>query len=507
MSLKFTALKNVGSNWFGIAVSLIVGVFLSPFILHSLGDDAFGLWILIFSFTGFYGIFDLGIRSSIVKYVAEFEATGDRDRLTRLVNVSFFAYSCIGLILLVAVSIGSVCVDLIFRISPNFQHSARLLFLMVGWAVALGFPLSTFGGVLEGLQRFFFLNLTQSAASLLRALLIVIAIRHGKGLLTISFITVIIPLACYLTYAWHARHLLQLRFGKRFIDRPTFRQISHYSAFSFISIVARQLRFQADAVIIGAMLSTAAITRFSIGSKLIGYSTLVVGGLGAIITPMSSQFDVSADRERLRKLLILGNRACALTAFPIGVLLLVLGKSIIDVWVGPQYESSYIILLILLIPSLLWDIQTSSRQILYGMGLHKALALVNVVEGLVNVVISIMLIRHWGIVGDALGTAIPLTLTCLFFLPSYLCRKLGVSLKDFVCQAYLLPLMLCVPMVAAVLCLQRLFHPRNYLQLASQMAGGCLVYAAGALWLLFTSGLGVEVRSKFRQSVLQAFGR
>jgi O-antigen/teichoic acid export membrane protein len=43
--------KNVGSSWFSLGISILVGVFLSPFILHRLGDTAFGIWILIFSST------------------------------------------------------------------------------------------------------------------------------------------------------------------------------------------------------------------------------------------------------------------------------------------------------------------------------------------------------------------------------------------------------------------------------------------------------------------------
>jgi O-antigen/teichoic acid export membrane protein len=131
MNFKGQVLKNIGSSWFGVATTLAVGVILPPFILHRLGDEAFGLWILIFSFTGYYGIFDFGIRSSIVKHVAEFEGTRDRDRLIRLVNVSLFIYGCIALILLVAVGIGSLYVGSIFHISPSFQQKARLLFLIV----------------------------------------------------------------------------------------------------------------------------------------------------------------------------------------------------------------------------------------------------------------------------------------------------------------------------------------------------------------------------------------
>jgi len=508
MNLKVKALRNVGSNWFGAAVTTAVGFFLSPFILHRLGDDAFGLWILIFSLTGYYGIFDFGIRSSIVKYVAEFEATGDRDRLTRIVNVSIFSFGCVALVLMAATGVCSLYLGSIFRVPPGFLHTARLLVLVAGTAVALGFPLSVFTGVLEGLQQFHFINLAQVLSTLLRALLIVLALRHGLGLLSIVFITVALPLLSYLAYAWRVTRTMPLSFGARYVDGPTFRQIFHYSSSSFVSQIAYRLRFQTDAVIIGAMLSASAITYFSIGSKLVTYAFMPLAGLGQIFTPMASHFDATGDRERLRKLFVQGNRACALLVFPISILLLVLGKSLIDVWVGARYESSYVILVILVIPNVLFLMQGSSRQVLYGIGRHRALAIVNVTEGVVNVVMSIVLIRYWGIVGDAIGTAIPLTCSAIFFLPLYVCRLLDVRLKDFLRDAYLLPLALSAPLVPVLLFIQRLLPAHNLVELAAQATAGGAVYGLGLLWLFLTrEPMGAEWRIRFRHYAQQAFRR
>ena len=508
MNLKVQAVKNIGSNWFGVALTFIVGFFLSPFILHKLGDDAFGLWILIFSLTGYYGIFDFGIRSSIVKYVAEFRATGDRDRLIRIVNFSILFYGCIAFALLLLVLVGSSYVNSIFHISPRLQQVAKPLLLLVGATTALGFPLSVFAGVLEGLQKFYFINLIQGAATVLRAVLIVLALDHGLGLLSIALITTAFPLLSYLVYGWKVMQLIPLQFGARFIDGAISKQMCNYSFFSFISMTAWRLRFQTDAVIIGAMLSSSAITYFSIASKLVGYSSLLVGGVAQIFTPMSSEFAALGDHERLRRLFVLGNRACALTVFPISAMLFVLGKSVIDVWVGPKYEPSYQILVILLIPGVLFDIQGSSRQILYGMGRHQLLAVVNVVEGVVNVILSVVLIRYWGIIGDAFGTAIPLTLTSLFFQPPYLCRLLKVKLRDFVSQAYLLPLALCAPFVATLILMQHFFHPRTYMQLAAEVAVGMSVYNVGIFWLFFIrEPVDLKANLTFKRYVLQAFGR
>src|SRR5229473_3123185 len=190
MDFKVRALKNVASSWTGLAVNVAVGFFLSPFILHRLGDDAFGLWVLIFSITGYYGLFDFGIRSSVIRYVSKYTATEDYEKLNRLVNTSLFSYSCLAIVLLLITVIGSRYVDILFRISPEFHPTARLLFLLVGTSLSIGFPLSVFGGILEGLQKFYVLNLTQIISTLTRALLILVALSHGGGLITIAAITV-----------------------------------------------------------------------------------------------------------------------------------------------------------------------------------------------------------------------------------------------------------------------------------------------------------------------------
>src|SRR5271155_1697648 len=132
---KRQILKNVGSSWSALAVNVAVGVFLSPFILHHLGDAAFGLWVLIFSVTGYYGLFDLGIRSSIIRYVAKYSTVAENEELNRLVNTAFFTYSGIGMAALLITIAVSFYVGSIFRISGDSLYLARWLFLMVGSAV------------------------------------------------------------------------------------------------------------------------------------------------------------------------------------------------------------------------------------------------------------------------------------------------------------------------------------------------------------------------------------
>src|SRR5215813_427278 len=137
---KFGIIRNVSSSWLGLLVNVATGIIISPYILHRLGDDAFGLWVLVFAITGYYGLFDFGIRSSVVRYVAKYSAVSDEEHLNKIINTSLFCYSCVGLFLLALTITGSFFVDRIFQVPPSFLNTARILFLIVGGSLSIGFP-------------------------------------------------------------------------------------------------------------------------------------------------------------------------------------------------------------------------------------------------------------------------------------------------------------------------------------------------------------------------------
>jgi len=497
-------IKNVGSSWFALGVNILVGVFLSPFILHRLGDAAFGIWVLIFSVTGYYGIFDFGIRSSIIRYVSKYTATHDLEEVSGLLNTAMFTYTCVGALSLLITFVGCVYVDRIFHIPPAFYSTARWLLLIVGTSVALGFPFGVFGGMLEGLQKFYVLNWTNIIfSSLLRVVLIVFYLNRGYGLLTVALITVGLPFIGSIARAVVALRELPIKFSSRYVSRDSFRRMANYSAVTFMILISWRLRFKTDAVVIGTFLSSAAITYFYAGSRLVDYAGEVVSSLAQIFVPMSSQSEAAGNTERLRKIFIAGNRACAFVIFPITAVFVILGRSIIEAWVGKKYISQgYPVLLTLIIPYTLMLIQGASGRILFGMSKHGKLAVVTMVEGISNLGLSILLVRPYGILGDAFGTAIPMLGTYLVFMPYHLCSRLGIRISTYLRHAYLLPVLTCAPLILVLLLMQRWFVPHGYRELAVQLAVGGTVYGACLAWAYF-SGKALHVADMMSTSSMR----
>ncbi|HEY6291444.1 MAG TPA: hypothetical protein VI455_07785 [Terriglobia bacterium] len=138
MSFKIEATKNVGAAWLSLLVHLVTGFFLSAFILHKVGDVAFGLWVLIFSLTGYYGLFDFGIRASIVPNVARFAAERDEEWLTRFINTSLAACSIIAQLVLAVTVLARFYLGSLFRIPPNVTSHGSMATHARRWGSCAG---------------------------------------------------------------------------------------------------------------------------------------------------------------------------------------------------------------------------------------------------------------------------------------------------------------------------------------------------------------------------------
>jgi O-antigen/teichoic acid export membrane protein len=480
VSLK--TIKNVAGSWFGLGTNMVVGFLLTPYILHRLGNTAFGLWVLMSAFTGYYGMLDLGLRNAIIRYVARYRATDEIDELAKVVSTGVFAYSCVAAVAAVISLVAAANVQTWFKLSAGDAEMAHTLLLVVGIGTAVGMPISLFAGVLEGLQCFALVGAVQAVGTLVRAGFIVAGLSAGHGIVFVGGVTVGVNLATAAVLMWaalamHPRKLL--RWG--YVSRSTFSAMAAFGLVTFWIGIAQVFRFQLDSMVVAACISVPAVTFFAAGGRLVSYTTDVVQAMAQVFTPMSSALHASGSVDGLRRVLILGNRYSAFVAFPISAILLLIGSRFIQAWLGPQYVSSQSVLAILIVPTALYLAQATSPKILYGMARHKTLAVVLFAEGLANLILSVTLARRYGINGVAIGTAIPLFCTAAFFLPIHLCRLLHVRLRDFLLDSFGYPILLTIPVALAVGLLDMRLPSRSWRELLEIVSVAALLYGVELL--------------------------
>src|SRR5712692_8026958 len=123
---------NAAANGLGFAAQVAVAFFLSPVLVHKLGDARNGIWSLVESILAYLMLFDLGVAASVVRYVARLEARGDQDQLKSNFSTSLCIFAAAGLMVAAfALGLASIGATLV-KVPAELVHEARWMLVLLG---------------------------------------------------------------------------------------------------------------------------------------------------------------------------------------------------------------------------------------------------------------------------------------------------------------------------------------------------------------------------------------
>jgi O-antigen/teichoic acid export membrane protein len=475
-------LRSTVGNYVGKFIALAAGFILTPFILHHVGATSYGLLALVGSVTAYGSLLDFGISGAVIKYVAEHRARGEAELAQELVATTLAVSSILGLITVaVGAALAPVFPDL-FNVPPNQRGTASWLVLLMGFGIGTWLLSAPSRAVLRGLQRFDLVNVLGAVTTLLTAMSTVVVLLLGGGIIGMVALDIPVTLLMQVPTIWFINRIApELRFGWRGTSRPLIRKVISYSSLLFVIQVGGRLQTETDEIVIGANLPVRAVTPYAVALKLSEVAQVLTNQFLQVLLPLSSELHAGNDLVRLRSLYITSTRLTLAILLPIACTIVILARSILMAWVGASYASYAYLVFILTLASVIVTSQWPAGSILQGMGRHRLLALTSLGSGLVNLLLSIALVRKFGLTGVALGTLIPTTAEAIGFVLPYGMWVIGVSGTQVLRESYLPALMPAIPMVIVLYSLERLVVLSSLLSIAVVAAIGLLVYVIGYL--------------------------
>jgi O-antigen/teichoic acid export membrane protein len=168
-------------------------------------------------------------------------------------------------------------------------------------------------------------------------------------------------------------------------------------------------------------------------------------------------------------------------AMPMTGCLAILAVPILGAWVGPGFEDSAVIVVILAVATLIDLSLWPAGYVLQGINRHRWLAPIALGSGIANLALSLALIGPLGITGVALVTLIPTSLEAALVVTPFTLRALGISPARFLLDSLGPALLPVVPMVAVLWLAIQVIPPTGVLPLLVLVAIGHLVYGLGYL--------------------------
>jgi O-antigen/teichoic acid export membrane protein len=432
--------KNVGSNWLVNLLQMAVVLVLAPFVLHRLGPDQNGVWVTIVSFTGILSLLILGIPMASVRFVAEQVARKDPLRMNAAIATCLGICTALGGVALVA----GALLWLVFRaryldgpqasaLPPEVVRDASLAFALVALQVAFAFVMRLPYGIFDAYHDFVTRNKIMAAELVLR-LGTTIGFLWWRPELTSLAAVQIVSMVFEFAVAMLVlkRRHPDVRIGYAGFDRALVRSIVGFSLFAMLLNVGTLLAFRMDAIVIGMFLPPLRATQFDMGNKFFDPMTSLLIGVGAVVMPMATRLQATGEEPLLRAVFLKWSKICLSIVLLVGIYLVVAGPDFLGWWVGAEFkEPSGRVLQVLMLSFLVYlPVRGVALPVLLGLGRPRAPAIGLLVMGIVNLVISLALVKPLGILGVALGTAIPNVLFALFVL-HLACKDLGVPLNEY----------------------------------------------------------------------------
>ena len=493
-------LFGTASGAVGRVVAIATLLYLTPYLIRTLGVEVYGLVMLlnVLTINGYGSLADLGVASSVVKHAAEYRAEGAVDRLRQLLDTSFLLYVGISLAgMLIVVGIGRPLVDHVFRITPALLPLAHSLLVILAVVTGLDVASAWCSAVLEGYQQFSLANGLQLARALLSAGLIVLLVAGGhgaRGWLMANAITSVLMLIALFSIV---RRMTGWRATSARVNRDMFRRVASFSARIFALRITGVMYNNVDRTVLGIMLPTSALTVYDVANKVHTVGLLPMGFTSSLVVPAASGLHAAGRMDDVRELFVRGTLYTVALSLPVSALLFVLAPEFLGIWIGPSFVRYAPEVRLFLSYLFFWVLPQVGWNMLVGLGRTTALLRINILSVSVNVVLSATLASRWGVSGVIAGTvlgnliATPLYLALMF-------REFGITPSEFARRVLLRTFPHAAIAAMGLWVLARIMPPHGLLGLVLYLGLGLAVFM-----LLFWTGIDDVDRTRLREAIVR----
>jgi O-antigen/teichoic acid export membrane protein len=400
--------------------AMVIGFGLTPFIVHALGLQQFGLWAVIGSLAGYLGLLDFGLGGAFVKFITEYVEQNRRDRARQVISFGMLFYAGFGLLLAVPVWIFSPSIVHLFKMPASELGAAVVLFHWLFALLIANMVLGLPGTAVVAMQRMDLASRNNFTGYLAYAVTTVLFVRLGWGIWGVvgaqAVQTVVSSALQYVTARklfgpiWHN----PARFERAILGR-----MFSFGAWTQLNSLLTIVSLDVGRFISAGIVSVLSVSYYELGSKIGFFSRSMPAYLLDAIMPAAAAADARGDEAGLERMYRRGTLYNMFATLAIGGCLIGVADPLMRVWMGQHYPYVPAIILWLTIGYVAAGLTGVGATILRAQGTPRYETYLTGVSAAVNLLSTVLLAPRLGIVGVAMGTAIGWVAGTVYFTITY----------------------------------------------------------------------------------------
>lgn len=487
------------ASYLNTSISMLSNLILVPMYLFYFGKEEYGLWLLVLSIVSYLGFSHLGISQSVANFVASKNSKNDVKEINIIVATGFWLY--VSIILLVMMIIIGILLTApmgnILNVPEALQDILVPVLLISSIFFLLRLPLSIFNVTLRSLNLIYQEQLFRLLFTIVQFIGVVAILVNGIGIIGLSFVYGVTgALSGIVIFAYLHKLVPEFSVSIDFVSKEMVRKLMTPSGYFFLLQLASGLIWATDNIIISSILGVAEVAPYAIAFKVFMLSIGIVSVITSSMMPSITAAYAQNNYELLSNLYINALKLC----FGLGLLAVLImssvGPDLMIKWIGlDNYvgdNTFYLIISLIFVSIILWP----SDAILVATTQHKNYALVAVIEGFVNVGLSIWWIHIWGVTGVAAATLTARLLTNGWFMFYRSFVLTGVGLRVTVQKVWKLYSFPTLGVLVALFMLSKIEFVGWY-KIVIHSTSVCFIFISLIYFLSLTSSERLVIRKNF----------
>lgn len=438
-------------SYITIGINITIGLLYTPWMIHSIGRENFGLYTLSLSVISLF-IFDFGLSSAVTRFIAKYVAEGRQDKANQCYGLVYRLYLILDIVLFVILLCVFFFIPQIYReLTPDEIEKFKIVYCITSLYSVLSFPFIPVNGVLIAYERIIQLKICEVVHKLIIAGVMSVCLLCGLGLYALVFVNVIAGLIAILLKLICVKKYTKQRIDWKYFNCVEFKEIVGYSGWVTIISLAQRCIFSIAPSILGILSGSASIAILGIAITLEGYTYTLASAMNGVFLPKISRILYQGNGDVLPLMV----RVARLQIFVIGLIVLgvvCLGNSFILLWVGDSFSESYICAILIIIPSLFQLPQEIGLQSIYSKNMVKPLAKVFAFMAVSSIAVSLALAKPLGATGIGISVFIAYVFRTIG-MDIILYKNLNINVFKFFKDSFgvmVLPLCLCLCLGKAI---------------------------------------------------------
>lgn len=468
-------------NYVVIFLNTVVGLLYTPYMLRMMGQSEYGLYSLVVSVIAYLTVLDLGFGNAIVRYTAKFRAEKKTEEQYEMFGMFFLLYLVIGII---AFGIG---LGLYFNVDTLFGNTmtaveldrARIMMLLLVANLAFTFPMSIWGSVIQAYEDFVFQKSLNIFRIILNTAVMICLLHFGyKAVAMVVVQTIFNVLTLVVNFIYCRRKLnIHIYFRFKHFHWGFLKEVAIYSFWIFLNAIMDRVYWSTGQFVLGAMVGTAAVAVFAIAIQLEGMYMQFSTAISSVFLPkVTAMVATNRSSKEISDLFIRTGRIQYIVLAYILSGFIIFGRQFIELWAGTGYSDAYIISLLFFIPLTVPLIQNLGITILQARNEMKFRSVLYIIIALVSLAMQIVLTRHFGGIGCAMGVSGALVVGQILIMNVYYRRRQDLDIKTFWKEISKMSIIPIVLIFSSMLVIRHFFALDSWGKLILGIAAFSLVY-------------------------------